>query len=84
MKATDLQRVLDEEVFDVAGAASYLGLKPNSVEIAALRGRIPYVHWSRKKLFCRSDLDYYLKNRGRGRSSTLQRIEPIEMVVRAK
>lgn len=82
MKSRDLQRLLDNEVFDVAGAAEYLGVKPNSIEIAALRGRIPYVHWSRKKLFCREDLDFYDRNRGQGRKSNLQDILPIEMTPR--
>jgi hypothetical protein len=60
-------------------ADEYLGVAKNSVEVAALRGRIPYVHWSRKKLFCRDDLEYYAHNRERGRWRFLRTIEPVRV-----
>jgi hypothetical protein len=83
LKAHQLKRLLEGEVFDVEGAAEYLGLKPNSIEVAALRGRIPFVHWSHKKLFCLEDLDYYGKNRGKGRSSSLQDVAVFDVVTKA-
>lgn len=82
MKARELARLLETEVFDLEGAAAYLGVERNSVEVAALRGRIPYVHWSRKKLFCRDDLDYYARNRDTGRRSLLQNVEPFRVETR--
>lgn len=79
MKASELKRIFEKDVFDIEGAADYLGVQPNSVEIAALRGRIPYVHFSRKKFFCKDDLDYYRLNRAAGRASRLQSIEVFEV-----
>lgn len=80
MKAAQLKRLLEDEVFDIEAAAAYLGVRPNSVEVAAERGRIPYVHFSRKKFFCKDDLDYYLRNRARGRASSLQTVEVFEVI----
>jgi hypothetical protein len=79
MNATQLKHLLETQVFDVEDAATYLGLRPNSVEIAAIRGRIPFVHWSHKKLFTKEDLDYYAAHRATGRASRLHDVAVIEV-----
>lgn len=70
-RAADLKRLLEDEVFDTARAADYLGVQPNSLEVAAHRKRIPFVHINRTKLFTRDDLNDYRERRAPGRASRL-------------
>jgi hypothetical protein len=58
-------------------AAVFLGLAKNSIEYAAYRKRIPFVQYGAKKLFTRADLMDYARNRGRGRDSRLEAVEPL-------
>lgn len=79
LRAADLAELLSTEVMNPEDAATYLGLARNSIEYAAYRKRIPYVHYGAHKLFTKADLDDYARNRGRGRQSGLQPVEPIRV-----
>jgi hypothetical protein len=76
VRAADLAELLFNEVMDVEDAARYLGIARNSMEYAAYRKRVPFVHYAAKKLFTRADLDDYALSRGRGRRSELQTVDP--------
>jgi hypothetical protein len=80
-RALDLAKLLSTEIMDTADAAAFLGLAKGSIEYAAYRGRIAFVQYGAKKLFTRQDLMDYAANRGRGRESRLETVEP-EVVTR--
>lgn len=80
-RAVDLAKLLSTEVMDTADAASFLGIAKASLEYAAYRGRIAFVRYGNKKLFTRQDLTDYANNRGRGKESRLETVEP-EIVTR--
>lgn len=71
MDAAEWAEVFGRFVLDAQDAANYLGVERNSIEYAAYRGRIRYVHYGAKKLFAKADLDAYRDLRGRGRESRL-------------
>jgi len=71
-RAEDLANLLSRDIFDAEDAARFLGIARNSIEYAAYRKRIPYVQYGAKKLFTRTDLVEYMRNRGRGRDSRLE------------
>jgi hypothetical protein len=77
IRAKDLAELLETQIFDAEGAARFLGLVRNSIEYAAYRKRIPFVQYGAKKLFTRADLEDYARNRGRGRDSRLEAVEPL-------
>ena len=70
-RAADLAELLSTEILDASDAATFLGIARNSIEYAAYRKRIPFVQYGAKKLFTRTDLMDYARNRGRGRDSKL-------------
>jgi hypothetical protein len=76
IRAADLAKMLSGEVMDADDAARFLGIARNSLEYAAYRKRLPHVRYGAKKLFTRADLEDYAHNRGRGRDSRLQPIDP--------
>lgn len=57
----------DGVIYDLAGAADYLGIAKNSIERSVARGRISCVVLANKKLFTRADLDAYKLNLGHGK-----------------
>lgn len=77
MRASELADLLGKDIFDAEDAARFLGIDRNSLEYAAHRKRIRYVHYGAKKWFARTDLLDYARNRGRGRESKLETVEPI-------
>lgn len=77
MRAPELKALLEDDVLDVDQAANYLGVQPNSIEVAAHRNRIPFVHLRRVKLFTKADLDDYRERRAPGRASRLTFQPPI-------
>jgi len=63
--------LLSNNVLGVNEAAKYLGIRPNSLEVAAFRGRIAYAKMAGRLLFTKKDLDQYREGRGKGRASKL-------------
>lgn len=77
--AAELAELLETKIFDAEGAARFLGLARNSIEYAAYRKRIPFVHYGAKKLFTRHDLMEYASKRGRGRDSKLEDVSAVRV-----
>jgi hypothetical protein len=72
LTAEGLAALLQQEIYDLEDGAARIGLKPNGLEYAAYRGRIPYVQYGDKKLFTQHDLMQYHDRRGRGSQSKLE------------
>jgi hypothetical protein len=66
-------------VYDIEGAAKYLGIARNSVEYAVVRGKLSCVLIPGKKLFARADLDSYIGARDKGRKSRLTPVRVIDL-----
>lgn len=65
MTTEELRALLQTEVLDIVRAAHFLGIRSDSLETAAARGRIPFIHIGRKKLFLKADLEDYKASRSK-------------------
>lgn len=79
LRADDIKRFLEEHTYDLEGAAKYLEVETNSVEVAAHRGRLPHVTVPSKKMFAKADLDEYRRRRAPGRASRLDYQPPFRI-----
>jgi hypothetical protein len=67
----ELAALMEREVFDTTGAAAFLDISPNSLQMASLRKRVAFVDFGRLRLYTRADLLDYARRRGTGRGSLL-------------
>lgn len=63
-----IRTILREQVYDLARAANFLGIRTDSLASIAKRGRIPFVNVGRKMLFLRADIEAYDIRRKRRRN----------------